>query len=129
MKLRRDVRDWVVKAEEDYLAAQALRHKRRPALNNAVCFHSQQCAEKYLKAFLTYGRIPFPKTHDLIELLDLAKRAEVTLELLRSDLECLQPYSVGLRYPGNFATRREALRSVRVASHIRNVIRQLLRLT
>ena len=76
MKLRRDVRDWVVKAEEDYEAARTLVRKRKPNLSNAVCFHAQQCAEKYLKAFLTCHRIAFPKTHDLLDLLELAKRAD-----------------------------------------------------
>ena len=38
---------WVARAEEDYvLARSALRH-RRP-LPYGVCFHAQQCVEKYL---------------------------------------------------------------------------------
>lgn len=123
MKLRRDVRDWVVKAEEDYLAAQSLRRKRKPALNNVVCFHAQQCAEKYLKAFLTRERIVFPKTHDLLDLLELARKAQSALELLRPDFEYLQPYAVAFRYPGEVATRQEAKRSVGIVSHIREIIR------
>jgi hypothetical protein len=43
MRLRRDIRDWVAKAEEDYAVVQALRRRRKPSLNNnAVCFHAQR---------------------------------------------------------------------------------------
>ena len=92
MKLRRDVRDWV------------------------------------LKSFLIHHRITFPKTHDLLDLLELAKRADPTLELLRPDLVHLEPYAVEFRYPGEFATRQEAKRSVQVASHVRESLRNHLRL-
>lgn len=126
MKLRRDVRDWVVKAEEDYETARFLVRKRKPNLSNAVCFHAQQCAEKYLKAFLVFHRIAFPKTHDLLDLLELTKKADPTLELLRSDLAHLEPYAVEVRYPGEFATRQEAKRSVRVMAHIRLALQDRL---
>lgn len=113
MKLRRDVRDWVVR-------------KSKPNLSNAVCFHAQQCAEKYLKAFLILHRITFPKTHDLLDLLELAKRTDPTLELLRPDLAHLEPYAVEFRYPGEYATRPAAKRSARVMVHIREALRDRL---
>ncbi len=37
---------------------------------DTVCFHAQQCVEKYLKAVLVSEAIDFPKTHDLEELMD-----------------------------------------------------------
>jgi len=37
---------------------------------DGVCFHAQQCAEKYLKAFLEERNMSFGKTHDLVVLLD-----------------------------------------------------------
>ena len=123
MNIRRDVRDWIIKAEEDFESAKTLIQKRTHHLSNAVCFHAQQCAEKYLKALLTSHRIPFPKTHDLIDLLELAKSIVPTLELLRANLEYLQPYAVDFRYPGDFATRKEAVRALRLMSHIRDIIR------
>jgi HEPN domain-containing protein len=128
MKPRRDVRDWVAKAEEDYAVIQALLRKRRPSFNNAICFHAQQCAEKYLKALLTRERTSFPKTHDLLGLLELAKGRHPTLELLRPWLEYLEPYAVNLRYPGEFARRVEATRSARIISQLREHLRHLLSL-
>ena len=127
MRLRRDVRDWVAKAEEDFAVIQALARRRRHALNDAICFHAQQCAEKYLKALLTRERTVFPKTHDLLDLLDLAQGCDATLALLRPYLEYLQPYAVNLRYPGEFATRTEAKRSARIIAHVREILQQHLR--
>ncbi len=128
MKLRRDVRDWVAKAEQDFAVVKTLARKRRPAVHDAVCFHAQQCAEKYLKALLTRERVAFPKTHDLLDLLELAKRREATLDLLRPHLTYLEPYAVNLRYPGEFATRVEARRSVHLVSDVREAVRRLLSL-
>lgn len=127
MKRRRDVRDWVAKAEEDFAVIQALIRKQTPSLHDAVCFHAQQCAEKYLKALLTRDRIAFPKTHDLLDLLKRAKAHDPTLELLRPFLVYLEPYAVNLRYPGEFATRTEAKRSVRAVTLVRDMCRRLLR--
>lgn len=127
MRLRRDVRDWMAKAEEDFAVVQTLARTRRPAVQNAICFHAQQCAEKYLKALLTRDRIAFPKTHDLLDLLELAKRCDSTTELLRPHLAYLEPYAVNLRYPGEHAIRTEAQRSTRAIIQIREVLQQILR--
>jgi HEPN domain-containing protein len=76
-------RDWVKKAEGDYLAAIALARKRKIPLHDQVCFHCQQSAEKYLKARMEEAGIPSRKTHNLEKLLALA----VTIEPLWSTLK------------------------------------------
>lgn len=43
-----EAQEWVAKAEEDYAGAVALKRSRKAHLPNLVCFHAQQCAEKYL---------------------------------------------------------------------------------
>lgn len=68
--------EWVDKAEADYAAALLLRRSRKKHSRDIVCFHLQQCVEKYLKARLTESAIPFPRTHDLERLLDLALAVE-----------------------------------------------------
>jgi hypothetical protein len=50
-------------------------------------FHAQQCAEKYLKAFLQEAEISFGKSHHLIALLELALGAEQPWKLLRPQLK------------------------------------------
>jgi HEPN domain-containing protein len=60
--------EWIDKAEGDFATAQreldAIDHPNY----DAVCFHTQQCAEKYLKAFLQEADITFRRTHDLSDL-------------------------------------------------------------
>ena len=42
--------EWVDKAEGDFVTAQRELNALDHPNYDAVCFHSQQCAEKYLKA-------------------------------------------------------------------------------
>ncbi|MEI6564465.1 MAG: HEPN domain-containing protein [bacterium] len=63
--------EWVEKAEEDFEAARRLSRCRTVSLWNAVCFHAQQCAEKYLKAVLQESETAIPKIHHLPSLLNL----------------------------------------------------------
>ncbi len=62
------LKEWLHKAEEDYTVATTLARRRKNPTPNAVSFHCQQCAEKYLKAYLVQQQVVFPKTHDLLEL-------------------------------------------------------------
>lgn len=56
------VREWLAKAENDLLAATHLLRLGRGAPADVVCFHAQQCAEKYLKALLVFSGDEVPKT-------------------------------------------------------------------
>jgi len=122
-------RDWVDKAEADYAAALLLRRSRKKFSRDIVCFHLQQCAEKYLKARLEQAGIAFPKTHDLERLLDLALAVEPMWASLRPAMVSLTDYAVEVRYPGRTAGIAEAKSLVRITGRIREVIRQRLGLT
>ena len=69
--MKASTREWVVKADEDFLAASALNRRRSKPLWNVVAFHVQQTVEKYLKARLEEAGLSIPKTHDLLHLLNL----------------------------------------------------------
>lgn len=109
-------REWVDKAEGDFAtASRELRARNSPNLD-AACFHAQQCAEKYLKARLHDANIPFPKTHDLSVLLQLAIAKEPGWARFDAALRALSPFAVLYRYPGVRANRthaRDALRACR----------------
>jgi HEPN domain-containing protein len=49
--------EWVNKAEADYQSAVALHRRRKAPLPDIVCYHCQQCVEKYLKAYLIGVRL------------------------------------------------------------------------
>jgi HEPN domain-containing protein len=70
-ELLKEVARWTEKAEHDFLAAEHAMELAQEGLTDTVCFHCQQCAEKYLKALLLYRAVVFPRTHDLRLLLDL----------------------------------------------------------
>jgi HEPN domain-containing protein len=99
--------EWVQKAEADYRAAEGLLSLASPD-PDPVCYHCWQCAEKYLKAYLTEGDIKFPRTHDLLELQALGLGRDTDFEVLTKDLYLITDYSVDVRYPGRTPTLDEA---------------------
>ncbi len=91
-----------------------------------ACFHSQQCAEKYLKALLL-TRIPdFPKTHDLIHLNDLCRANGILTEFSETLLGELSLHAVASRYPGEEPTLEEARQSIEIAKTVRKFARKWL---
>jgi HEPN domain-containing protein len=91
-----------------------------------VCFHCQQCAEKYLKALLEEIGLAIPKTHDLDNLLTLLLPHHSSLRSLRRGLVFLTDFAVDNRYPGYNASKREVVSALRWADRIRTAIRALL---
>ena len=63
--MKPSTREWVVKAEEHYLAALDLSRRRKRPLWSGVCFHAQQCAEKYLKARMEEAGLPLQRLRRL----------------------------------------------------------------
>lgn len=124
MKKRADVLEWVLKAEQDYLTAETMARKRKSPVPDVVGFHSQQCVEKYLKAFLVFKRLDFPKTHDLIKLLELSTGKEPFLEIFRQELRMLNPFSVQFRYPGEGATVDDAKTALKAMRQVRKFLRE-----
>jgi len=94
------VQEWVSKAEEDYFTVEVLTRQRKKRVHNSVCFHAQQCAEKYLKALLVSYKVPVRKTHDLGDLADALQSYEPTITLIADLLDGLTPYAAENRYRG-----------------------------
>ncbi len=120
--------EWIDKAEADLATAQREIDASDKPNYDAVCFHTQQCAEKYLKACLQEADISFRKTHDLSELLDSALSIEPTLESLRPDLNSLSAFAVEYRYPGESAEIDEAREVLERCRKVRQILRQALSL-
>src|SRR3990172_8347408 len=95
------VRQWVERAEEDRRTAEHLLTIRRHCPFGTVCFHAQQCVEKYIKAILTLQAIEFPKTHDIMELVGLLP-TDLHLPLDAPMAERMTAYATLLRYPGDW---------------------------
>ena len=123
------VDEWVEKAEGDYRTAEREVRVRKAPNYDAVCFHAQQCAEKYLKAFLTRHQVPFRPIHDLEVLLGPIILVSPEFEFIRDLLLLLNDYAVDVRYPGESATKEEARVAVKAMRTVRNFARQKLELT
>jgi HEPN domain-containing protein len=120
------VAEWVAKAEGDFLTAGREMRARKSPNYDAVCFHAQQCAEKYLKAVLQESDKRIPKIHFLLELLAMILDFDTSYEFMKADLEVLEDYSVRFRYPGHFAEKDEAKMAYAAAETVREFIRQRL---
>lgn len=126
MSIPDEVGEWVAKAEEDYAGAIALNRRRKKPLPNLVCFHAQQCTEKYLKAFLLYRKTSFPRIHDLVALLDFCIEQDAACESLRPACLHLDPYSILFRYPGQDALPEDAKLAIEAMRIVRTSLRRRL---
>lgn len=63
------VDEWLAKADEDYLFTEKYLQNEE-SFFAPLCFHCQQAAEKYLKAYIVAKDLSFQKIHDINELRD-----------------------------------------------------------
>ena len=118
------VREWLVKADNDLTAAAQILKLGKAAPVETVCFHAQQCIEKYLKAMLVYRSIPFPKSHNIHVLLELVpRRSRPAMEEHIQDR--LTDYATVARYPesGLEISLTAARKAVTLARRVRREIR------
>jgi HEPN domain-containing protein len=116
-------KEWLLKADNDLANAAHTLKLGVSCPTDTVCFHAQQCVEKYLKAVLVLEGIDFPKTHDLEKLLSLVP-AESRPDLSDEDQARLTEYATGARYPGwEEVSLAAARRAVAVARRVRRFVR------
>ena len=118
--------EWVAKAEGDFAMMERECRAQENPNYDGICFHAQQCAEKYLKARLCEADISFSKIHDLVALLEQALDAEPEWETFRENLAYLSDFAVTFRYPGESADRESALDAQCRCRLFRNAARNAL---
>lgn len=121
------VRQWVEKADSDLKTAVHTLKLRRGCPTDTVCYHVQQCVEKYLKALLVFQDMQVPHVHD-VRLLVERLPFDVQPDLTPEERERLTEYAVTTRYPGDYdpISRAEARRGVQIARRVRRQSRQHL---
>ena len=125
--MKPETMEWIDKAEGDWKVAQREMRAADPVWNVAS-FLAQQCAEKYLKAFLEEHNIAFGKTHDLVVLLTSSGGLLPELNSQRQSLAHLGTFGIATRYPGAQADRQAAEDSMKTADSVRTVVRAKLQL-
>jgi HEPN domain-containing protein/predicted nucleotidyltransferase len=97
MNPHEDARRWLEFAEQDLRTAEMTLSGE---IFNQVCFHSQQCAEKCIKACLAAAGELLPRTHRIADLLgQLPAEAQAVASGLEESLLDLDQYYIPTRYP------------------------------
>jgi HEPN domain-containing protein len=120
------IREWILKAEEDWrVANREFEVDIEPAFS-IVCYHLQQCAEKYMKAIiLSHNQRP-EFTHDLIKLSSKLTDLKVEFNFDNEKLFFLNSGGSQYRYPGDSADFEDADYCLHICSEIREVLRKEL---
>ncbi len=124
--MKPETMEWVTKADADLDTA-----KREVAVveapnYDAVSFHAQQCAEKYLKAVMVEAGMRVPRIHDLEALINQLSGPYPDLERILRYARILSAMAVEVRYPGMTADEDDAAESLKAARAICEVVRVIL---
>lgn len=94
----KQIKRWLEYARSDLLAAEELM-KSEQGFPHIIAYHCHQSAEKSLKGFLIVNQKIYPKTHDLIVLLNLCQEIDKGFKLLLSQVRVLNPLHLEEKYP------------------------------
>ena len=120
--------EWVSYADDDLLLANHGLTLAEKCPYRLIAYHAQQCAEKYLKAYLIFYGIDFPYTHDISELLELCGYTGASWVNELQEAEELSLYATATRYPriSDKVSKEEAYRAIQIADRLRQTIRDVL---
>ena len=119
------VREWITKAEGDYTTASREMTSTQNPNFDAVCFHAQQCVEKYLKGLLIARSVTPPKTHDLAILYRLMIPVFPDWNWSIDELRLLTRAAVVFRYPGESADQEDAAVVLEICTRMRTSLQRL----
>ena len=117
---RSNYQTWLAKAEHDLLNIE--NNLQAPEIPwDTICFHAQQAAEKFLKAFLVFHSQPPILTHDRVALLAACVLLNPQLATRQQDCQKLSYYAVAARYPSDLyePTETDARQMIEAAHRIR----------
>jgi len=123
------VRKWIAKAENDLKIGKDEIFTDEPA-TDAICFHMQQCIEKYLKAYLVFYGKEIRKTHDIAELIKSCSEIDSEfIKLSKMNVDELTDYAVELRYAEDFyfPTIEETKDSIEIAEKVKSFVLEKLK--
>lgn len=113
------------KAGKDYRASEVLFNTdERDFHCDVICFHCQQCVEKSLKAFLMFNETAFPKTHDLLILLNLCSNLDNNFN--NFDLSDFSGFGVDIRYDDISATIDETKNAFETAKSVMDYVKNYI---
>lgn len=122
------VRLWIRRAGNDLKIGVDELTTDNPA-TDAICFHMQQCCEKFLKAYLIFHGEEYPRTHDIALLVSGCARIDSEFHTqIESGAHTLTKYAVGVRYDEEiFPSLEETKRARELAEKLRHFVLTRLR--
>ena len=122
------LKTWLFRANEDIAVIEKLFESEPELYASTICFHAQQAVEKFLKAFLVFHNIDFPKTHDLDYLLLECKKIDA--RNFDIDLGSLTDFGVSIRYPDDFylPDKDETAQYLGIALKVKKVIENIIKI-
>jgi HEPN domain-containing protein len=118
---------WLEYANDDLKTAQIIFLLSSNIPYRIIAYHSQQSAEKFIKAFLVFHSIDFPYTHNISALIELCEPI-VDLNKKLKSAKGLSKYAVAMKYPNEYLkiTKGEAKKSIEIAAKVKDEIISLL---
>jgi HEPN domain-containing protein len=122
------LRNWLFRANEDIAVIDSLFNTDPAFYASTICFHSQQAVEKFLKAFLVYHNVDFPRTHDVDFLLLECKKIDSSE--FEVDLGSLSDFGVNIRYPDDFYVpdKKETSQYREIAHDIKKIVEKKIKI-
>lgn len=127
--MNKRLKGWLIKANNDYRVLEELVNSENELITDAICFHSQQGVEKFLKCFLISQNIEFSATHNLNLLRKLC--TDNDSDFTQVDISIFGPYAVRIRYGDEFfmPSDKEALEAYNIAMEIKKFVLQKLNIS
>ena len=121
------LQQWLNKGNDDLRSAEYLSTMRHPTPDEVICNLCQQSAEKYLKGFLFLNDIEPPKTHDLVELLEMCVKYDELFSTLSPKIQILTTYAVLPRYPNELGITGEDMKTaIRYAKDVQEFVLKII---
>jgi len=127
-----NLKDWIILADEDLGFASVNLEDKETSYFSQICFHFQQAAEKYLKAYIVAKNLEFRKIHELLPtLLTICQKHNQDFENLKEDCDFLTEFYFETRYPAYMPisqiTREMAKKAEKSVKNIRNFVKEKLK--
>ena len=131
-KIRQKAKDWFFLAEEDLKISQVL---LREKIYHAVCFHSQQAAEKAIKAYHLQKLGKVRKIHSLVGFVNVNREIKEEFLEIIGEIEFLDQFYVPVRYPDalpgslpeGLPQRKEAEKALKCAQKVLDFVKRKIK--
>lgn len=123
------VNEWIKLADEDYGFACSNLSDPDAFYFGFICFHFQQSAEKYFKAYVTAKNLEFAKIHDLDSLRQICLTGSPRFDELKDECLFLSDFYIATRYPVTIPpsfSRSEAEQAKTAVEKISKLVKTLL---